>query len=620
MVTCLILTLYFFVKPSDRIVLNFSESFINEEIGERSFFLNCLNKFESFRVMQFIFGYQIFKLPESIPLIEIPKKQDDFFKRIIKSDSLKEFDKTQKKYFPSLPEKRKIIVKEVEALNKSMEIINPLYIITTEINDKVYVSKRHHDEIVDIYNTLSQLYNSKDYPQQADLFPELLPEIYNSKLIEIFFNNIFSEPIFIHPRLLDFLKITEKKPFIEYYNASLPKKSITIIHRSQPSSSGVFSPHIRRNSEANAELKDSDDNFMSISLLHVHGLRRVNFEITCIGWEKAQLLEHYLFIFQLKSGNYTWTIKKSLSEVKKFNILLEESLKKTIHHFNNYVPKKTANFKDMDTVFLEERRKGLEKYMKEILRDKSYYDELMFRFIEYDHEKKIPFIIGKNEDPLNYSMTDDGVNQDDEEIGDNLTPIEFHSLKEDMIYGGEIKKKGYKSFNEQLSPSIKNKRKVVSDINFNNVKILFCGVKKVPIQNNNTGFRLDKRHYSMNTRMERNYLIKLEEIEPYIMPTKRIRTEIKMSRNYRELEEFHKIIKKIFENDYLPDLPEDIQEEKIVLSKENMRKWEDYFIYLLNIPMIEENQTFKEFFYLDKARNKYMYDSNQKETFKLDLS
>lgn len=124
----------------------------------------------------------------------------------------------------------------------------------------------------------------------------------------------------------------------------------------------------------------------------------------------------------------------------------------------------------------------------------------------------------------------------------------------------------------------------------------------------------------MNTRMERNYLIKLEEIEPYIMPTKRIRTEIKMSRNYRELEEFHKIIKKIFENDYLPDLPEDIQEEKIVLSKENMRKWEDYFIYLLNIPMIEENQTFKEFFYLDKARNKYMYDSNQKETFKLDLS
>ena len=534
----------------------------------------------------------------------------------------------------NIPEFRKITVEfyndGFNSCHNCLENLNPSYLIRTQFNEKRFASKRHFDEIIEIHNFLSSIYNSKDFPDYYEEFPEFKSQT-NPKEIEEFLNNLLTEPAFIHPRYLDFLRISAliKKPFLEFFSSIVPKKSLKIaipsfFNKMMSSSINLSQNNIRRNSEGNADIFDADQNVLPLSMRNFNSHKSISFEVSCTGWEKGR--GYYLFIFQLKSlpEMFTWIIKKSCSEVKIFHSSLEETLKRTITVFKNNVPKNIANFLDMDEKFLLERQKGLDKYMKELLHDKSNYDEILFKFIEFDIENKMPMAAVKPEDPLDYSLSDDEINRNN--VLEEVSPIEFHSLKqENLIWIDENPgKRAIVKNNELWSPCLRNKRRVVSDINFNNVRIIFNGIKKVLVQEStNSGTFKRIKAKTMNGRMEQNYFINLEETEfSFNGPTNaNIRTVIKLSKNYKELEEFNKIIMKNFENEFLPDLPDDFWEDGSLKIRGEARKlWEEYFLNLINIPMIEENQTFKEFFHLDKARNRYMYDSDKKETFRLDLT
>lgn len=395
-------------------------------------------------------------------------------------------------------------------------------------------------------------------------------------------------------------------------NRESSQKSLIFANKSQ-FSSGNLSPHFRRNSETLHNPNKSSDfflenrdflDFSQSSLKNPQRLRPLKFEVKCLGWEKALSHEYYVFLFELFCENHVWVIKKSVSEVKSFNTNLEETLKRSIALYKNCVPQQTAAFKQMDAGFLELRKRGLESYLRGILQDAGFYAKILFDFIEFDYEKRVP-------------------------VAETDEFLQFSEEKEDEIneFSAENPAICQRNVKESLSPSFKSKKKVVSDINFNNVRLVFMGIMRVAPQNSaHSG--LGRRHLTVSVKTERVYVIKLEEIEgtSAVFPrnlARNLRTEIKMGRNYKELEEFHRIIKKNFENDCAFELPEE-NEEKIVMEVEEVRKWEEYFASLLNIPMIEENQTFKEFFYLDKARNKYLfnynYDYERKETFKLDLT
>lgn len=612
------MTIYVFYKPNDRIYMN-SNGYFSELEGKHGDCYKILDIIEAFQCIQFLFHYKINKLPESIPLMDFSKKESDY--SLKRADSLKiNHNNINNK---ELPEKRIIHIESADCLYNSLESINSTYLITTIINEKTYLTRKRFDEIIDLTNFLKFVYNIKDFPQYYDIYP-VFKEREDIKEIEEFFNALLAEPAFMHPRLLDFLRISQKKPFLDYFNQIVPKKSLDLwVLPKESRHSNGFIPFLRRNSENQDVFKETEENYLPISLKHINSIKMIDFEVNCSGWEKSKAENQYLFIFHLKClfGNYSWVIKKCYSDVKEFNVNLGESLKRNIPLFNNFAPKKTANFANMDEKFLEERRKGLENYMKEVFKDKSFYDELLFGFIEYDYDSKMPLCVGKTENPLEYSNE---MNQNNELLIETPHQVEFHSLKEENLIWIEENpgKRGIIKKNELCSPSFRNKRKIVADINFNHVRIGFNGIKKTLIENLQN-YPISNQNLMKKTqskgRIERNYFFNLEEYEGY--GCNNIRTVIKLSKNYKELEEFHKIIKKNFENEYLIDLPEDVKEEGSLPNKESLKKlWEDYFVHLLMIPTVEENQTLKEFFHLDKARNRYMNDSERKETFKLDLT
>ena len=628
MSTSLLLSLYVCAKPNDRIdplANETNENMTSAELKEEK--QNCIQtllfKFEDLRCMQKIFRYDLNKLPESIPLLEIKPKKTPRISHTSSSNGHSSSVNSQ----PAngiqnmIPETRQITVESAgNEGDSALEALNPSYNITTKLNNKIFVCRRKIDEILEFYNFISSIYNAKDFPDFVEQFPEFRTTNNNSKDIEDFLNGLLAEPAFIHPRFLDFLKITtfiDRKPFTEYFNSIVPKRSVKLTNNRRVDSITAMSPSLRRNSENNAEYRELDDSIMPISLLNINIHKMVNFEVSCSGWEKAKDQNHYLFIFQLKclTNQATWTIKKSCSDVKEFDKILTDNMKRNTSIFKNYVPKKTEIFRDMNNVFLEERRKGLERYMKEILNDKSCFDEHLFNFIEFDIERRMP--CDSKENDLNYSFTEDEINA--ENLIEAYSPVEFHKIKENNVIVVDEKqgKWGIIKQNECWSPSFKTKRRVVSDINFNNVRIIFVGVKSLVITNTVSRTQTSKRSLTVNGKLERNYLINLEEVESISPRISNIRTVIKLSKNYKELEEFDKIIRQNFENDYLPSLPDDADDGNDS-KKRNM--WDEYFLYLINIRMIEENQTFKDFFHLDRARNKYMYDSDKKETFKLDLT
>lgn len=613
------MTLYVYVKPNDRLEAN--ESLNSAEIkDEKSRFLYAfLDKFEQLQFIQAIFRYDLNKTPESIPLIEFQSKITERNNSRSSSDRTNSIiSQPNNNLLRKIPANREILVKfAIFDEETNLEILNPMYSLNTKLNETTFISNRRFDEILDFYNFISGIYKAKDFPDYSDQFPDF--EVSNKpKDIERFLNALISEPAFIHPRFLDFLKVSkfiDRKPFLEYFNSIVPKRSLKLNTYKTLDSINPLSPSLRRNSENNADYKEMDESILPISRINLNSHKLVCFEVTCSGWEKAKDQTHYLFIFQLKClpNQANWTIKKSCSDVKEFDKSLQESLKRTGNLFNYYVPKKTANFRDMDNAFLEERRKGLERYMKEILADKSCFDELLFNFIDFDIERKLPFDLKEKE--LDYSLSEDEINHN--LLVESSSPIEFHSIKEDnLIYLDEPPGKwGIIKQNDLWSPSFR-RRKVVSDINFNNVRIIFNGVKSFLIQQN--GGPRNKRSNTINGKMEKNYFLDLQEMEFSGSPHfNTIRTVIKLSKNYKELEEFDRIIRKNFENDDLPDLPDDDEDGNETKKK---KKWEEYFTHLIGIRMIEENQTFKDFFHLDRARNRYMYDSDKKETFKLDLT
>ena len=630
----LLLTCYVFVKPNDHKLIS-EDNFSPGELGEDKNYKcihRLLDKFENISFIQMLFRYKLDTKPLCIPLVSASFLNENNSFNIPKSDSvhMRRALSNQDQPTRCFPEFRRIIVelgpKSPENHTEcSLDILNPNYLIRTKMNDKIFESRRQYEEILELYRILSDIYNSKDFPDYSESFPEYNTSI-DPKDIEEFLNELIAEPAFIHPRFLEFLRITknsDKKVFLEYFSSIVPKRSLIL--ESNPSKkrkNSLISPANRRNSETNAEFRETDENLTTFSMLHFNFRKTISFEINCTGWEKSQ--SKYFFVFQMKClpGMFTWEIKKSFSQLKSFNLSLEETLKRTISVFRTCVSKKTVNFSDMDEKFLEERKKGLEKYMKEILNDKTYYDELLYKFIEFDIDKRMPIAAAKYDDPMDYSLTDD----QDEILPNKLeehSPVQIHSLKEENLIWIEENpgKRGIIKHNELWSPSLKNKRRVVSDINFNNVRIIFNGVKRTMVQQNS---KMNRTH-SSNGRIQKSYFINLEEVEISnfsVTTTNHIRTVIKLSKNYTELEEFDIIIRTNFENEYLPELPEDVTDEGATFQakKETRKLWEEYFSYMINIPLIEENQTFKEFFHLDKARNKYMYDSEKKETFKLDLT
>lgn len=114
------------------------------------------------------------------------------------------------------------------------------------------------------------------------------------------------------------------------------------------------------------------------------------------------------------------------------------------------------------------------------------------------------------------------------------------------------------------------------------------------------------------------YLINLEE---YVEKTKgklKNRTLIKMVKKYTELQNFNHILLSSYpdiDENQLNLPPESNMETFETKSEEIKKKWDDYFYYMLKIPKIEQNESFRDFFNLNRLGVSFEFTRGDSEIF-----
>jgi len=118
-----------------------------------------------------------------------------------------------------------------------------------------------------------------------------------------------------------------------------------------------------------------------------------------------------------------------------------------------------------------------------------------------------------------------------------------------------------------------------------------------------------------------HYFLNLEEFyEPTVVsPDCKLRTVVKVKKRYDEFSDLYKNIWSIYRDIHDVNIPS-LPAQKLVVHgvtkfdpKERKQTWETFFFNLLRIPRIEENESFKEFFNLQKIEMGTNYYRDEKE-------
>lgn len=115
------------------------------------------------------------------------------------------------------------------------------------------------------------------------------------------------------------------------------------------------------------------------------------------------------------------------------------------------------------------------------------------------------------------------------------------------------------------------------------------------------------------------YYFILEECDAF----NKIKTQIKMVKKYCDFKLFNQLIWTKY-NEYdvnIPKLPTEIDNYKQDYDPKLMKKkWDLYFTNLLKIPRIEQNETFLEFFNLNRLGIDFKYNRKVNETEYFDFT
>ena len=89
-----------------------------------------------------------------------------------------------------------------------------------------------------------------------------------------------------------------------------------------------------------------------------------------------------------------------------------------------------------------------------------------------------------------------------------------------------------------------------------------------------------------------------------------------MVKKYEDFKMINEIIWATYKDidDNVMILPPDV-ENKQFNSEEMKRKWDDYFYHLLRIPKIEQNESFRDFFNLNRLGTSFEFTRGESEIF-----
>lgn len=114
------------------------------------------------------------------------------------------------------------------------------------------------------------------------------------------------------------------------------------------------------------------------------------------------------------------------------------------------------------------------------------------------------------------------------------------------------------------------------------------------------------------------YFINLEEFIEKTKGKLKNRTLIKMVKKYAELQNFNNILFSTYpdiDENQLNLPPESNMETFETNSEEIKKKWDDYFYYMLKIPKIEQNESFRDFFNLNRLGVSFEFTRGDSEIF-----
>ena len=145
----------------------------------------------------------------------------------------------------------------------------------------------------------------------------------------------------------------------------------------------------------------------------------------------------------------------------------------------------------------------------------------------------------------------------------------------------------------------------VKGINFNFVRIKLRAVRGV----------LNKEQGNNENSLSLSVFYNVDLIEKF-WNEPGVRTLIKVTKQYKDFASLTDLVNNLDSNlNQKIELPPNIKSGESYVLQSAKIEWDDYFESLRNSPRIEENESFKEFFCLNRLRGNFEWDRKKNEEY-----
>lgn len=296
----------------------------------------------------------------------------------------------QERYLCSLlPRKRTITINRTPFIRKEGENEVLYYQVITQMDYRLYTVDRNYQDFIELQKELGSIYASNEVFKFTNKLADLpSPSFDQRKFVESlekYLLTIIQNPPCINGIVLKFLNIPpeDQTIFLKYHELILT------------SSNSKTSIMKQRSRTLNITRQSSNLSSDPYSLTTSPQRVLFTFDVACLKWNKVQEGEDTMVVFEFQLTNtfkrphQTWKVQKTYSQIKGFHEALENHMQKPLKVFNELVPM-VSNYSLISDEFLNQRKKGLEKYLQWVLSCRTYYFQELFDFLEFDVENERP--------------------------------------------------------------------------------------------------------------------------------------------------------------------------------------------------------------------------------------
>ena len=296
----------------------------------------------------------------------------------------------QERYLYSLlPRKRTITINRVPFIKKEGDNEVLYYQVITQLDYKLYTIDRNYQDFIELQKELGSIYATNEIFKFNNKLQDLpSPSFDQRKFVESlekYLVAIIQNAACINAIVLRFLNIPPEDQilFLKYHELILT------------ASTNTTSIMKGRSRTLNITRQSSNLSSDPYSLNASPARILFTFDVACLKWNKVQEGEDTMVVFEFQLTNtfkrphQTWKIQKTYSQIKGLHETLENHVQKPLKVFNELVPM-VSNYSLISDEFLNQRKKGLEKYLQWVLSCRTYYFQELFDFLEFDFENERP--------------------------------------------------------------------------------------------------------------------------------------------------------------------------------------------------------------------------------------